>query len=316
MTHYLYIPVQKKLLSEKTKLAIAQWISTSNDKAEEVIVCYCGEKKLKDLPEKAKIYVLTQGVTLKPTPLARKIPSHIARSFSSLSTHLHATDGDSTILVPKIAEKMIEDGLFHHQDRNLRIKLFFCNAGHEAQRLAKAYFNALKKDARHEKNNIRLDYYPSHILSLPRKIKNTDLEHKYATPIHHHHEPAVRAHTIRKSIYNHDECSPKITDQQIATAITEYRCYKSSRYCGLSGWLGLNGLFSSDASTQFIRALTQHTISEKNRFILASQFVEKHPKNHFTLCLTKLLEESCKLNDLIWTDVQEAMALNELSLLG
>ncbi len=303
MTYYLYVPFKKKEVSERQKAIIKQWITIENTRSNHVNVCYLGEKTLQNLPKASKVYVLFHGKAGQASPLLthEHVPTELARKFESFSTHLKVNDGKHSLLIPEVADKMVADGLLNGFAGHLNIKLFFYDENKKnALTLTDSFFNSLDAKTKSKNGNIKIDYYadippnaisdngPSSFASKP-KGQTTKTE-----------EFIERAKLPQYSFYNTVDCAPKLSIQQMFSAIKQYNEYKSARCCGLSGLLHLNGLFSSDASAHAIKYLTTSSISEDKRFDYASKFLARFPNNYFAECLKPLVEKSLQDNELIW----------------
>ncbi|MBA3537791.1 MAG: hypothetical protein H0T84_14475 [Tatlockia sp.] len=282
---YIYVPFKKNEVPPRLRDSIEQWVQSTKDKNKEVVVSYSGEKGLANLPENTKIYVLVHGKAGKISSFVKRsnISSQIARSQPSLSAHLRLADGKYSKLVPDIADEMIEDKLFTNpKDSKLHIKLFFFNAGQQAPQLAQAFNDALKdnKNVDYSNRTVRVDYYTGP-LRPQDKLKIF--------------KPSSVRHTLLNS---DDKCNPGFSQEQLDLALEQYREYKSSRVCGLSGILGLNGFFSSDASLRTIEQLRDNTISDEQRFSIAKMFVARNSEKYFAECLNPYLQMSTDLKDL------------------
>jgi hypothetical protein len=270
---YIYVPFKKHEVPPRLRDSIEQWLQSSKAKNKDIIVSYSGEKGLANLPDNAKIYVLMHGKagTISPFVKTNKITSQTARHHRSTNAHLRLTDGKYSKLVPDIADEMIEDKLFNNsKDSKLCIKLFFFNAGKQAPVLAQAFNEVLKenKDIDYANRSVRVDYYTSP-LSPPGKLK------------------PFKASTVRESLSsNSDKSLLTLSQEQVALALEQYREYKSSRLCGLSGILGLNGFFSSDTSHTTIEKLHDSTISDEERYTIAELFVAQNSEKYFAECLS------------------------------
>jgi len=307
MAYYLYVPFKKKEVPANLQNSIEQWIQIESQQKNDVIPCYSGENSLTKLPENAKIIVLLHGKPGKASPLTKGIHSETTRFFPGLAKHLQVTDGNSTLQVPEIADKMIEDGLLHDVTDHLQIQLFFLDANiQEARSLAVAFFNSLnvpQKNSSGTNGTIRLDYFANQSV----KGSSASKELKLQQFIKDAKEP-------KNSIYNKNDSYPKLSLDQISEAIKEYNRYKSSRCCGLSGLLGLNGLFSSNASAHAIKNLSNKEISESNRLANASLFIERFPQNYFAQCLQPVVKKSIEEHELFWTSEMNQLGLQLLDL--
>lgn len=312
MTYYLYIPAKKNDLSSNQLIAIKHWINLEKEKNNDVKIIYKNEKGLGHLAQDAKIYVWLPGKVDPSHGLGRRIPAKLARSFPSCSGHLTLKDKkNSKIIITDVAAEMIEKGLFDNfKDKNLRIKLFFPDMVLKDKTLPKAFFEVLVEDERNKCGNIRLDYYPDFHVSPPTKIRENGKAkeeikaHKFFTDESNPHEYLGRASKIRESFYNKDNIKPKLEIEQVNALIKQYYAYKSSRFCGLSGALGLNGLFSSETSALTIQRLLGAT-SDEQRFDIALTFIKKHPDNYLSKCLKPIVQESHRQNNLLWTSKAE-----------
>lgn len=305
MPYYLYIPIAQKNIPANLRSTIKQWVDIEKKRNKDVIVTYLGDKGLINLPQHAKIYVLAPGQAIETPQFLRKVPTKLALGFESTARQFYLSlNPAQQIFVPDIVTNMVADGLFAKNDEhgqqsktgyNLRIKLFFFDAKKQAQRLAEVFYELLSEQAPRDEemralNNIRLDYYPNYTIQGPRKI-NEQPDHKYTQTT-----PTKRTKDIRDSIYNNEVCKPVLTLEQVKLAIDEYNRYKSSRCCGLSGLLGLNGLFSSDESTYAIRALNGASC-DTTRFEIAQRYMRKYPENKFAECLHPFIDRAREANN-------------------
>ncbi|KTC98577.1 hypothetical protein [Legionella erythra] len=299
MTYYLYIPISRKKLPLDQQEAVKQWVALEKQKNKNVILCYQGEK-LPALPDSAKV-----GVWLHGTPGAppfTTIDSETARHHPSVSSHLRLTHKKDTILVPQIADDLVKDGLlqsFNPDSKNrLRIKLFFFDAGKQAESLASAFRNSLRKYEQYHQGHIRIDYYPGHLSELKTKQADEPAHKFICTP---QSGQELRAKTLRHSFYNSEAAAPKLTIGQVNEVIKQYRAYKSSRWGGLSGRFGLNTFFSSDASLQAIDLLDNSQLSDTKRFNYAVQFLKRFPNTHLAKYLRPEIEASEKGNNQLYS---------------
>jgi hypothetical protein len=307
MTYYLYVPMEEKKVSETLKNTIRDWVSVEkerDEKKKDIVVVYKGKQGLNNLPPYAKIYVFAPGTATEPTPIEKAVGYELARSFDSTSGQFKLFEGkERSLSVPGIVDDMIADGLFSsnaEEDRkNIHIKLFFQNAGKQASRLAKVfeYFLNLNKPA--SPANVRIDYYPDSHLLVPRKKEDP---HKYA--IRASKNGFFRANEVRESLFS-DGCQPILPIPEVEEAVEKYNRYKSSRFCGLSHFLGLNSWFSSKESASAIQVLLNQDIENEERYNLAKNFVKAYPDNKLTEYLKEIVDFSVDINnERYWTPVQ------------
>ncbi|MBA2651009.1 MAG: hypothetical protein H0U73_01870 [Tatlockia sp.] len=272
MTNYIYVPYTKKEVPTTVAEHLNKFIKSNNEKDNEVIVMFSGKHGLDNLPTNAKVFVLMHGQ-----------PGKVNKFKQSNTTvaPLGLTDRKNSKSVPDIAKEMIADGLFENsKDTRICIELYFTmNAAKEkGHTIAESFSETLKKNTDFNERAIRIDYYSNQ--RNPSGKSN-------ASPIKH-------------SIYGSELCQPKLSKEQVKEAIIEYVEYKSSRFCGLSGILGLNRFFTSNESIQTIQSL-QSECSDEKRFQLAKQFLAKHSENAFAQCLKLNVEKSKVNNDLSWS---------------
>lgn len=302
MSYVLYIPVKCKDFPSKEKTAIDEWVQAEKENGNEVIVTYYGEKGLKELPPHSKIYVVMHGIDQAPTRFSKNIPTDVAILFPSLSTHLRITDGKNTIHVMDAAKRMIEDGLYDSKKELLRIKLFFCDAVDKAYALALAFTEQLKQDKRYPENDVRIDYYQNRLLTQPIKKTDEKKAHKYGVKKGLYEEKHLihRASEYRHSFFSKTTSSPKLTKENITKAIQSYNDYKSSRWLGLSGFLGLNNLFTSSASSDLISTL--HQVHDTNElYQLTSNYIKKNRENELARQLGAYVKASHDENNYEWS---------------
>lgn len=103
------------------------------------------------------------------------------------------------------------------------------------------------------------------------------------------------------SIYNQSQDYPKLSLQDASLAIKAYLKYKSSRCCGLSGLLGLNGLFTSYASHNTIKILKNSKMTDSARFASAANFITQNKNTHFAKFLQKFVTDSRQVHESQWT---------------
>lgn len=303
MTYYLYVPFKKKDVPFRQQAIIDQWVKVENEKRIGVQVCYAGEKTLSNLPPAAKIHILFHGKVGQPSPISGigNISTELVRCFESLSQHLRIKDGKQSVLVPGVVDKMIEDGLLIGFNTHLHIKLFFYDEDKKtALNLTKAFLNSILSKPLTKNSNIRLDYYSDNPKNTPQNTPQNIIPFApRPKPKSKSEEFIEQAREPRHSFFNKEECAPKLTLEHMSQAIKNYNEYKSSRCCGLSGLLNLNGFFSSDDSDQAIKYLNNPNISKEIRFDFASKFVTNCPNNYFTQCLKPVVEDSLKENQFI-----------------
>ncbi|QRN02453.1 hypothetical protein GH742_00375 [Legionella sp. MW5194] len=302
MTYYLYIPIPRKKFSLDQQEAVNKWVELEKQKNKNVILCYQGEK-IPPLPGSAKLGVWLHGTPgAQPHPTFMSIDSEIARHSPSISRHLHLTHDEKSVLVPQIADDLVKEGLLQqfqaNSQRSLRIKLFFFDAGKQAEILASAFRNALSKYEHYHQGNIRIDYYPGQLSELKTKA-NGEPAHKFIRSTQSGEEQ--RAKTLRQTLYNREDAAPKLTMAQVNEVVKQYRDYKSSRLGGLSGRLGLNTFFSSDASLATIKALENNRLSDTRRFNLAVQFLKRYPTTHLAKYLRPEVEASQTNNNQLYS---------------
>lgn len=295
MPYYLYIPISEKSLTQEGRKLVTAWLA--NEKKENIILTYAGKKGLNRLPPNAKIYVLMHGTITKPSPLAKKLDLSLTASFPSLSGHLAVTDGKNSINMQQLAKNMIDDGLFNNFN-SLKIKLYFCDPINKAKSLADAFMQILKTDNRHANGNIRVDYYPDHLLWTPSKQAGENKIHRHISKSINQ-ASVIRASTIRSSVYSNTDCGPQLTNDQSLSLTEKYFAYKSSRLCGLSGFLKLNGFFSSPESLAAIDFFKGKQ-SASDKFQYALNFLKKYPENQLSKILKSFVESSQNQNDITW----------------
>lgn len=312
MPYYLYVPYKKKELPNRYNAIVEQWVQAEEKNNQKVIICYAGENNLDKLPRATQLVLLLPGKTGKPSPLSKNMPLKLLRPWESLSTHLRLKDegpihlnsnpksrasNTISLLLPEIAEKMVADGLFEGSAHFLNIKLCFFDADFGTKILANAFFDTLLEAPEAQNSNIRLNYYD---ISMPPPPHKIDPATKKKVERSKHQEFIERIQLPTNSIFNNTEGSPQITLEQLNSVIMQYNEYKSSRCCGLSGILGLNGLFSSEDSSKAIAYLKNTTLSDGDRFKIASNFVKNYPHNFLTHCLKPVIETSTQLNHYRW----------------
>ncbi|KTD17262.1 hypothetical protein [Legionella jordanis] len=308
MTFYLYVPTKQSEMPQKESEALQIWIEAEAQKGRQVKVTYYGQKGLMDIPDHSKIYLFMHGTNVSANPLVSQINDpELVSSFPSLSGFLKVSDGKNEIKITDVADRMKEDGLFFKPRNYLRIKLFQCDPINKARIIAEAFFIRLKRIGGDVVNasNIRIDYYPAHFVGVAQE--NNRIHHKYATKgIVKNFD--VRASSIRNSLYTDPASSPGLTLAQVNDIISEYYQYKSARACGLSGLLGLNGLFSSDASAHTIAALQNPSISDQKRFEIGSRFIKCFAHNQLARSLEPAVTEAKRENLKMWAEPQACMA--------
>ncbi|KTD24184.1 hypothetical protein [Legionella maceachernii] len=307
MTHYLYIPFKRKDVPSNQKKMIEEWLLLEQKQKNEVVVCYYGEKKLKQRPQSAKITILFAGKPGNKSPLhgIDDIDTELLRHSEGLSQHLRVIYAhNNSILVPEVADKMKEDGLLDEFQGRLQINLIFLNANiKEAHTLAGSFFNSLKKYEEHKQGVIKLQY-----------LANDSQEKSNSYPTYTHKksqlelvkEPAIYT---KHSMYNDKAHYPKLSVDEVASVVKAYYRYKSSRCCGLSGLLNLNGLFSSAASTEALKYLSKKDISDIDRYAYASRFIRYYKENHLSQFLNPVLENALQEHEATWND-QPTSSLN------
>lgn len=302
MSYVLYIPVKFKDYPLEEQNAINAWVLAENRNGNEVIVTYYGEKGLKDLTPYSKIYVVMHGIDQRATSFSKNIPTELAIQFPSLSTHLKITDGKNSILVTDAATRMIEDGLYDSKKEFLRIKLFFCDAVAKAQSLATAFVEQLKQDKRYHENNVRIDYYQDRFLTSPYKKTNEERAHKYGVDKHASQEKHLvnRASEYRCSFFSKNTSSPKLSKENIEKVIKSYQDYKSSRWLGLSGLLGLNNFFTSNESIALLSTLN-NTQDTNRLFQLAAKYTKRNSENELARHLAAYVKASHDDNNHEWS---------------
>ncbi|RJT47384.1 hypothetical protein D6J04_07435 [Legionella taurinensis] len=298
MTYYLYIPIPRKKFPLDQQEAVNKWVELEKQKNKNVILCYQGEK-IPPLPAKAKVGVWLHGTPGRlPSSTFKAVDSEIARHYPSISSHLHLTHKKESVLVPQIADDLVKDGLLQQfsadSQHSMRIKLFFFDAGKQAETLASAFRNALSKYEHYHQGDIRIDYYPGQLSELKTK-QNGEPAHKFIRSTQSGEEQ--RAKTIRQTLYNREDAAPKLTMAQVNKVVQQYRDYKSSRLGGLSGRWGLNSFFSSDASLAAIQTLENNRLSDTQRFHQAVQFLKRYPTTHLAKYLHPEVEASQKDNN-------------------
>lgn len=297
MTHYLYVPFKKRELSTDQKGLIEEWVHLETEQNHDVVVCYHGEKNLNQLTAHAQVSVLLPGKPGKPSSLhgIDQNDTETLRAFPDLSAHLRVTNGKrQSILVPEIADKMMEDGLLNSSASHIQIKLFFLNAvPKETHIMGQAFLNALRKDRNYQDTVIRVDYHAN-------QPETASAPHRMPKSIKKLESFLAQAESNRYSLYNHKENYPQLSLDEVSDAVRNYNQYKSSRCCGLSGLLGLNGLFSSTASEQAIKYLMNKEIPAAERFAYASRYSIRFGENHLAQVLKPILEQSLKNHESTW----------------
>lgn len=303
MTYYLYIPIPRKKFALDQQEAVNKWVELERQKNKNVILCYQGEK-IPPLPARAKVGVWLHGTPGSlPSSTFLGLDSETARHLPSTSSHLRLTHKQKdSVLVPQIADDLVKDGLLQgfsvDSQRSLCIKLFFFDAGAQAGTLASAFCNSLLKYDQYHQGNIRIDYYPGQLSELKAK-QSDEPAHKFIRLNQTGEE--VRAKTFRHTLYNRKDAAPKLTMSQINDVIRQYNEYKSSRLGGLSGRLGLNTFFSSDASLAAIKSLKNNALSETQRFHEAVQFLKRYPTTHLAKYLRPEVEASQTSNNQLYS---------------
>ncbi|WP_133132156.1 hypothetical protein [Legionella sp. W10-070] len=296
MTYFIYVPTKKSEMPSDERVCLHDWLKEENQKS--VIVSYYGDRGLKDIPSHSKIYVFMHGTDVSANPFARGIDPELASSFESLSGHLKITDGKNDITITSLADRMIADGLFDNPRKYLRIKLFQCDPVNKASILAKTFLNRITKHPLAKDSTIRVDYYPNHNVTIPYGYNGKNKPHKYAEKENESNSD-VRASQIRRSLYS-PESKPLLTIAIAAQVAKAYNEYKSARFFGLSGKLGLNGLFSSAESADVIARLQNRETPNEERYALAHRFVNFFGKNQLARCLKPVVDEAYKSNETQW----------------
>lgn len=310
VSHYLYVPFKKKAVPPNLKKIIDEWLLLEAKQNHDVLVCYHGEKKLCQLPSNSKVSVLFSGKPGKKSLLhgLEQVKTETLRFFENLSLHLRVTDeSNNSILVPEVADKMKEDGLLDDFKGRLQINLIYLDANRkEASIMTHSFLNSLKKYKEHENGAIRLQFLSN---NLPEKANFHQTDRTKKTKLELFREQAQQGECC---MYNSKENYPKLSLAEIAPVIKDYYQYKSSRCCGLSGLLKLNWFFSSTASTEAIKHLSDEKISDIERFAYASRFIKYYKENHLFQFLAPALEKGLIQHQANW-DI-EPMHSSELQL--
>lgn len=308
MSYYLYVPFKKKEVPPNLNKIIEEWLLLEAKQNHEVIVCYYGEKKLSQLPDNSKVSVLFSGKPGKKSLLQglEHVKTETLRFFENLSLHLRVTDeSKNSILVPEVADKMKEDGLFDDFKGRLQINLIYLDANtKEASIMTHSFLNSLKKYKEHENGAIRLQFLSN---NLAEKSNSHRADRTKKTKLELFREQAQQD---RCFMYNSKENYPKLSLGEIASVIKDYYQYKSSRCCGLSGLLRLNWFFSSTESLEAIKHLSDEKISDSDRFAYASRFVKYYKESHLSQLLAPALEKGLIQHQANW-DI-EPISSNEL----
>lgn len=299
MAYHLYVPFKKNDIPANQQTLINEWMQLEKVQCNDLTVSYLGEKALSTLPENADVRVFIPGTPGKRSRLQTgNTPTEQLRFWPSLSRHLRVTEGKSSLLVPEIADNLVADGLFDSPKNRLRIKLYFLNTStKESHELARSFYNALesnsskiKKIPLEENGKIRVSYHYA-----PKSLDPGSKKSKIEQIKEHMEQPKF-------SIYNNEEFCPKLLLKEANSVIASYKSYKSSRCCGLSGLLRLNGLFSSDASEEAIQFISDKSKSDTERFIYASRYVALNKDTHLSLYLKPFVTNSREQNERAWAD--------------
>ncbi|MBA2710580.1 MAG: hypothetical protein H0U57_08325 [Tatlockia sp.] len=265
---YIYVPFKKKDLSPKLKETIKKMANSLKTDNELVFVTYSGEKGLAILPKNEQIYVILPGKAGKISPFVQqnKLSTQVARFHPSTNSHLRLSEGKQTKLVPQIADEMVEDKLLDNpRDNNISIHLIYLFEEQQAKFLTESFTEALleHKVSNNANKTIKVDYKTN-----PFKIMRNS-------------NSLSEAKSLSESV----EQAAKFNMENLNKALAQYREYKSSRCCGLSGLLGFNGLFSSNESLNTIRKLRNVSITDEERYSIAQLYMTQHSGNYFAECL-------------------------------
>ncbi|CAM2836236.1 hypothetical protein LEAN103870_04655 [Legionella anisa] len=289
MSHYLFVPFKKKEVPPNLKKIIEEWLLLEDKQKNEIILCYYGEKKLSQLPDNSKISVLFSGKPGKKSLLhgLEYVETETLRFFENLSLHLRVIDQNkNSLLIPKVADQMKEDGLLDDFKGKLQINLIYLDANtKEAAIMTHSFLNSLKKYKEHENGAIMLQFLSN---DLPEKSNLHQTYRAQKTKLELFREQGQQG---ERFMYNKKENYPKLSLGEIACVIKDYYQHKSSRCCGLSGLLRLNWFFSSSASMQAIKYLSDEKISDIDRFAYASRFITYYKENHLTQFLRPAFEK-------------------------
>ncbi|MBA2656205.1 MAG: hypothetical protein H0U70_04385 [Tatlockia sp.] len=289
MTHYVYVPFYQKDVTDSVAGFVQQWIQREAKVNNNVTVLYRGQD-LSTLPSNSKIFLLMLGQPGKASKLAniKNLDSDVIRFHNSLNAPLRLSLGKLSILLPDFADNLVKDGLFAgYTNKKLHLILSFSKTVTQCKILAESFNNAIKKHSGFSENSIRIDFFTEKAQPNNKRIFN--------------HHPLME----KQSTYSNSECQPKLSQKQVEAALREYTSYKSSRLCGMSGFLSLNGFFSSNESKETINRLNSAK-SDEQRFFLAKQFLVNHSEKYLAECLSPLIGESLKNDELYWASVESA----------
>ncbi len=268
---YIYVPFRFQDLSTEQIKTIKLWAKSKVKASENPIITFFGQKGLMNLPKDSEILILLPGKAGQISTFVKqnKISNKIASLYTSTNAHLRLSEGKQSILVPKIANDMVDDALLNNSpDSILSIQLIFLNEEKQAKALAESFNEALKEHLDQNKT-IKVDY-------------KTDLKVS---------KPASSKSPIKLNVANSEKNPATLNLLDLASALDQYLEYKSSRCCGLSGLFGFNRLFSSNESLITIKKLRNSSTSDEERFAIAKLFVEQHSENYFAECLKPILEK-------------------------
>lgn len=318
MPKYLYVPFKKDGLPKDQQKLLKHWIALEKAQSNDVVICYQGERTLKGLPENATVSVLFLGIPGARPALAGSddIDMKLLVTTKNMSGHLRLYQGSrEQVCIPDVATQMIADGLLHKEHKSLNLNLFFFNAGAKARELAQSFLHMIKEDHTNQQSNIRVQYFNNDKRSLPLYenelfIKKVKTEKNKTKP--EEARPATQAHAflnepaVHTPLYNKKECYPKLTLKQIYKVAVAYQDYKSARFYGLSGMFGLNGFFSSDASSA-TRTFLLNCKDEVQAYNRALKFVKTYPENQFAIFLKSAVEQSRRDNQTDWNKAEPAV---------
>lgn len=264
MIHYVYVPFKIEDLTDKQAALIEEWVQITSAQGKKMGICYAGQTQLDKLPAKASIYILIPGKPEKPlTKLFQGVKSETLLSSPLFSLQFKTSGGGKNMVIPQIAQQMIQDGLFKSSHAHIHIQLCcFTASASDARFWVNAFMDELKKENESQNKKIRLDIYPCSLTKTQTTTQQVNLPDFIA-----------KMPRNKQSLYSKH---PQLSLELVSSTIDEYWNYKSSRGCGLSGLLGLNGFFTSHASNLTIDLLKNDKLSPEERFSYAARFLAQN----------------------------------------